>query len=104
MPSDSIPRHAQARFWMKHVDNKLHPSCGAVQWPLVMLPGLLKKSEAERQALLDQVPEKPRRERQKRLAQYGLRCSRRGRWGEDVYEDDSGYGSRAEPACLDRGR
>jgi len=33
---------------------------------------LLEKSENERQALLEQIPEKPRRERQKRLLKYGL--------------------------------
>jgi len=63
---------AQMRFWMKQVDNKLHPSCGALQWPLVMRPELMKKSQTERQALLDQIPEKPRRERQKRLTEFGL--------------------------------
>ena len=63
---------AQIRLWMKHVDGKLHPSCGALQWPLVMRPGLMEKTEDERQALLDRVPEKPRRERQKRLLKHGL--------------------------------
>ena len=38
---------------MKHVDTKLHPSCWAVQLQLFMLPGLLKKSEAERPLLPD---------------------------------------------------
>lgn len=63
---------SKMRFWMKHVDVKLHPSCGALQWPIVMLPSLMDKTEEERQALLDQVPEKPRRERQKRLVKLGL--------------------------------
>lgn len=63
---------SKMRFWMKHVDVKLHPSCGALQWPLVMRPGLMEKTEEEREALLEQVPEKPRRERQKRLMKYGL--------------------------------
>ena len=71
MPSDPYLA-AQVRVWMKHVDGKLHPSCGAVQWPLLMMPGLMRKTEAERQALLDQVPEAPRRERQKRLVKFGL--------------------------------
>ena len=70
-PADSYLR-AQMRLWMKHVDNKLHPSCGALQWPLVMRPALMEKTEEERQALLEQIPEKPRRERQKRLVAYGL--------------------------------
>lgn len=63
---------AKMRYWMKHVDVKLHPSCGALQWPLVMRPGLMEKTEEERQALLDKIPEKPRRERQKRLVKFGL--------------------------------
>jgi glutathione S-transferase len=63
---------AQMRFWMKHVDVKLHPSCGTIQWPMVMLPRLMEKSEAERNALLERIPEKPRRERQKRLVASGL--------------------------------
>ncbi|PTU77735.1 glutathione S-transferase [Pseudomonas indoloxydans] len=63
---------ANMRLWMKHVDTKLHPSCGALQWPLVMRPALMEKSEDERQALLERIPEKPRRERQKRLVAHGL--------------------------------
>ncbi len=70
-PTDSYAR-SRMRFWMKHVDIKLHPSCGTIQWPMVMRPTLMKKSEQERQALLEQIPEKPRRERQKRLVQFGL--------------------------------
>jgi len=70
-PADPLQRHA-IRLWMKHVDNKLHPSCGALQWPLAMREGLLQKSEAEQQALLDKIPEKPRRERQRRLLKDGL--------------------------------
>jgi glutathione S-transferase len=63
---------ARMRFWMKHVDVKLHPSCGTLQWPMVMRPALMAKPEAERDALLAQVPEKPRRERQQRLVKFGL--------------------------------
>lgn len=63
---------ARMRFWMKHIDNKVHPSCGALQWPLVMRPGFMQKPEAERERLLEQIPEKPRRERQKRLVKLGL--------------------------------
>lgn len=70
-PEDPYAR-SQMRFWMKHVDNKLHPSCGALQWPIVMRPALMEKTEEERNALLDKVPEKPRRERQKRLVKMGL--------------------------------
>lgn len=70
-PDDPWQR-SRMRFWMKHVDIKLHPSCGALQWPIVMRPSLMQKSEEERQRLLDLIPEKPRRERQKRLVKMGL--------------------------------
>ncbi|WP_067868497.1 glutathione S-transferase family protein [Neptuniibacter marinus] len=70
-PSSSY-QVAQMRLWMKHVDTKLHPSCGALQWPIVMRPALMEKSQSERDELLEKIPEKPRRERQKRLVQYGL--------------------------------
>lgn len=80
--NDAFPQHplspedpylrSKMRFWMKHVDVKLHPSCGALQWPIVMRPAMLEKSPKEQQRLLDKVPEKPRRERQKRLVKMGL--------------------------------
>lgn len=63
---------AQIRLWLKHIDLKLHPSCGALQWPLVMRPAMLEKSAEEQQRLIDQIPEQPRRERQRRLLQQGL--------------------------------
>ncbi len=62
---------ARMRVWMKHVDNKLHPSCGALQWPLVMADKLRAMSPAEQQAMIDRVVEKPRRERQRRLLELG---------------------------------
>ncbi|MGH1463229.1 MAG: glutathione S-transferase family protein [Neptuniibacter sp.] len=70
-PNDPYLR-SKMRFWMKHVDVKLHPSCGALQWPMVMRPAMLEKSPEEQQRLLDLIPEKPRRERQKRLVKMGL--------------------------------
>lgn len=63
---------ARMRVWLKHIDNKLHPACGALQWPLVMRPGLLSKSPEEQQRLINQIPEEPRRERQRRLLAMGL--------------------------------
>ncbi len=62
---------ARMRLWMKHVDNKVHPSCGALQWPLVMADKLKTMSVAEQDAMIDRVPEKPRRERQRRLLKLG---------------------------------
>ncbi|KGE03308.1 glutathione S-transferase family protein [Pseudohaliea rubra] len=70
-PTDPHAR-ARMRFWMKQVDSRLHPACGALQWPLIMRPALLEKPVEEREALLAQVPEAPRRERQRRLLEHGL--------------------------------
>ena len=50
---------SQMRFWMKHVDIKVHPSCGALQWPLLMADKLRQLSEAEMDAIIDKVVEKP---------------------------------------------
>lgn len=63
---------ARMRLWMKHVDEKLHPACGALQWTLLMRPALLEKTPAEAEALIARVPEKARRERQFRLYRQGL--------------------------------
>lgn len=62
---------ARMRIWMKRIDNKLHPSCGALQWPLVMADKLRQMSEEEKEAMIDKVVEKPRRERQRRLLRHG---------------------------------
>ena len=69
---DDPHKRSQMRFWMKHIDNKLHPSCGALQWPLLMRPRLMELTEDEREAVVEKVIEKPRRERQKRLVKMGL--------------------------------
>lgn len=63
---------ARVRFWMKQVDNKLHPACGTLQWPLIMRPRLLEMTQEDRAALIEQVVERERRERQKRLLEFGL--------------------------------
>jgi glutathione S-transferase len=69
-PTSSVATAAM-RLWMKHVDNKLHPSCGALQWPLVMADKIRLLPQAEQQRLIDKIPEKPRRERQRRLLSLG---------------------------------
>ena len=68
---DSALAIATMRYWMKHVDNKLHPSCGALQWPLVMADKMRLLSAADQEHLVNQIPEKPRRERQRRLLKMG---------------------------------
>jgi glutathione S-transferase len=61
----------QMRLWMKHIDIKLHPSCGALQWPLVMADKLKSLSDEEREAQMSRIPDKARRERQQRLLKFG---------------------------------
>ena len=70
-PGDTYLR-SKVRFWMKHIDIKLHPACGTLQWPMVMRPKLMEKPQRERDAILERIPEKPRRERQQRLVKLGL--------------------------------
>lgn len=67
------PAHrAEMRLWMKHVDNKLHPACGAMQWTIVMRPAMVARPPAEQVRLLDAIPDDARRERQKRLVAMGF--------------------------------
>ncbi len=73
-PDAPYLRH-KTRMWMKHVDNKLHPSCGAIQWPLAMRPRLMAMGDAKALELLSRVVEKPRRERQMRLFKDGLEAA-----------------------------
>ena len=68
---DNPYHRAQMRFWMKHIDIKVHPSCGALQWPLLMADKLRQMSQVEMDAMIDRVVEKPRRERQRRLLKQG---------------------------------
>jgi glutathione S-transferase len=62
---------ASMRYWMKHIDNRLHPACGALQWPLVMADKLKLLPVEEQDRIMATVPEKPRRERQTRLLKMG---------------------------------
>lgn len=73
-PEAAHLRH-RMRLWMKLVDSRLHPSCGALQWPLAMRPRLLAMDETEALALIAQVVEAPRRERQLRLFRDGLEAA-----------------------------
>jgi glutathione S-transferase len=63
---------ARMRLWMKHVDERLHYAAGALIWTLVMRPGMLRKPEAERLALLERIPDRERRKRHSRWVEYGI--------------------------------
>lgn len=70
--SNDPARRAEMRLWMKHVDNKLHPACGALQWTIVMRPAMVARPPAEQARLLGAIPDDARRERQKRLVAMGF--------------------------------
>ena len=71
MRPDDAWQVSRMRFWMKHIDIKLHPSCGALQWPLVMADKLRAMSAEQQTQMIERVIEKPRRERQRRLLKQG---------------------------------
>jgi glutathione S-transferase len=63
---------ARMRWWMSVVDDRLHTSCGALVWPLLMRPALLEKSTEERERLLFNIPDRSRQERHRRWVEYGV--------------------------------
>ena len=63
---------AQMRIWTKRLDESLHAACGALQWPMLMLPVLAKMSTEDAEALLMKVPDPVRRGRQQELYRLGM--------------------------------
>lgn len=70
-PDDPLSR-ARMRVWTKHVDEVIHPAAGALQWPMLMLPVLGQLPQEQAEALLAQVPDPVRRDRQQQLYRNGL--------------------------------
>jgi len=71
MPVAPLER-AEVRYWLKLVDEQLHPSTAPILFGSVARNIWLKRSPEERQKLLAQVPDPVRRERQARLIEHGL--------------------------------
>ena len=65
---------AQMRRWTKRLDESLHAACGALQWPMFMLPVLAQMSEEDAEALLARVPDPVRRGRQQELYRQGMKA------------------------------
>jgi len=65
---------AQMRLWTKRLDESLHAACGALQWPMFMLPVLAQMSEEDAEALLARVPDPVRRGRQQELYRQGMKA------------------------------
>jgi len=72
-PTDPFEQ-AQMRLWTKRLDESLHAACGALQWPMFMLPVLAKMSEEDAEALLARVPDPVRRGRQQELYRKGMKA------------------------------
>ncbi len=70
-PDAPIDR-ARMRVWLKRVDDVLHPNTGALVFGAFVRDRFLALSENAREALLAQLPDPARRERQRRLIAEGL--------------------------------
>lgn len=71
MPSDPYQR-AQARLWMKKIDDYLHGACSALSFAIAMRRGMLKMLPAELEARFQNIPDPAYRERQRLAVMQGL--------------------------------
>ena len=71
MPSDPYFR-AQARLWMKKIDDYLHAACSTVTFAIAFRQGLLKKTPEELEARFKSIPDPAYRERQRLSVMHGI--------------------------------
>ncbi len=71
MPEAPLDR-AAVRYWLKHVDEVLHPSTAPILFGSLARNIWLKRTPEEREKLLAQVPDPARRDRQARLIEHGF--------------------------------
>ena len=71
MPADPYER-AQARLWMKRIDDYLHAACSTVTFATANRKVLLRKTPEELEAHLQRVPDPAYRERQRLSIAQGL--------------------------------
>ncbi len=71
MPADPYAR-AQARLWMKKIDDYLHAACSTVTFAIAFRKGLLKKTPEELEARFAAMPDPAYRERQRLSIQHGV--------------------------------
>ena len=71
MPEAPLDR-AGVRYWLKLVDEQLHPSTAPILFGSLARNIWLQRSPEEREKLLAQVPDPVRRERQARLIEHGF--------------------------------
>lgn len=82
-PADAAERH-RMRHWCKRID-ALHPACGVQTYAIAVRPNLQRRPASEVQALVDQIPDKTRRETRRSVIELGVQApSFRGALAEHV--------------------
>jgi len=71
MPADPY-RRAQARLWMKKIDDYLHAACSTVTFAIAFRRVLLRKTPEELEARFAAMPDPAYRERQRLSVQHGV--------------------------------
>lgn len=71
MPADPY-RRAQARLWMKKIDDYLHAACSTVTFAIAFRHALLKKTPEELEARFKNMPDRVYRERQRLSVMHGI--------------------------------
>src|SRR3990172_3961306 len=71
MPTDPYER-AQARLWMKKIDDYLHAACSTVTFAIAFRHALLKKTPEELEARFKNIPDPAYRERQRLSVMQGV--------------------------------
>lgn len=69
-PTDAGNRHLM-RLWTKKTD-ALHASCGVATYAIGVRPGLLNRPKAEVDALIDSIPDAPRRSARRSVVDHGV--------------------------------
>ncbi len=70
-PKTALNR-AKMRFWLKRVDDLIHPSAGILTHATAFRPRFLEKTPQEQEAYLANIPDKARRARQEAVYRDGL--------------------------------
>jgi ganglioside-induced differentiation-associated protein 1 len=71
MPGEPF-RRAQARLWMKKIDDTLHAACSALTFAIAFRDTMRRKDPAELEAHLARIPDPAYRERQRLSIELGL--------------------------------
>ncbi len=70
-----IHERLRCRFWMKSIDEKLHPALGALAWAISMRRQFLERGESAAIEAINKVPDPVRRSRQLRILVQGFGAS-----------------------------